>query len=419
MMAAAAAFVFEERHVYSLRSAEASRYMHPGRTTRVVVIRIALCALAFRIVSAVLAFLINLTFPPAQPPQTTMFGTPSAFWDPFTQWDAGWYFQIAKSGYLFVAGGPSAGVGKAGKIAYFPVYPLLMRYAGHLFGNTGGGLYLGGILVSWLAFIAAMVALFFLARLDLSRIRAERAALLTAIFPFSFFFGMVYTEALFLLLTLLAFYAFRTRRWVLGGIAGGLASATRVNGILMLPALAWIAWRTAEPTRRDRGKAVVGLVLVGTGVAVYSVYVYRISGNPFEWAASIQRWGYHPGGAPWLAPLQLVGRLATHPYAYLATNGMAVYDVLYGATGVLFAVTIPFVWRRFGAGYGLFMLANLWLPLSSGVFEGVGRYCSVLFPCFLWLATIRSRAVSTALIVLFAVVYTFALALFATGRPLF
>jgi hypothetical protein len=77
------------------------------------------------------------------------------------------------------------------------------------------------------------------------------------------------------------------------------------------------------------------------------------------------------------------------------------------------------VWYRFGAAYGLFMLLNLWLPLSSGVFEGVGRYCSVLFPCFIWLASLRSRAFGTPLIVVFALFYTLGLALFVTIHPLF
>jgi hypothetical protein len=65
------------------------------------------------------------------------------------------------------------------------------------------------------------------------------------------------------------------------------------------------------------------------------------------------------------------------------------------------------------------MLLNLWVPLSSGVFEGVGRYCSVLFPAFLWLASLRSRPFGTALIVVFALFYTLALALFATIHPMF
>jgi Dolichyl-phosphate-mannose-protein mannosyltransferase len=371
------------------------------------------------LISALIAWVANLTLAPYQPVQTTMFGRPSAFWDTFTRYDSGWYFQIARNGYLFVAGGPPVGVGKPGKIAYFPLYPLLTRVASGLFGHSDASIYLGGILVSWTSFVLAMVALFYLARLDLDRRRAERAVLLTAIFPFSFFFGTVYTEALFLLLAVLSFYAFRTRHWILGGICGGLATATRVNGILMLVPLSWIAWRNSDPTLRDRVLALVGLALVVTGIAAYSIYVYQLSGNPFEWAASITRWGYYPGGRPWMVPLRLVAQLLTHPLRYFRSDPMAPYDTLYGVTGILFVCAIPIVWIRFGAGYGLFMLLNLWLPLSSGAFEGVGRYCSVLFPCFIWLATIRSRTVSTMLIVVFAAFYAISLSLFATLHPLF
>ena len=382
-------------------------------------LRISGCAIGFRVLSAIVGFVATLAFPLDRPQQTTMFGSPSPFWDQFTRYDAGWYYQIARYGYWFVPGGPSAGIDKPGKIAYFPVYPLLMRYAGRLFGRTAADVYLGGIVVSWMAFAAALVLLCSLARLDLPREGARRAALLTAIFPFSFFFGLVYTESLFLLLTVVAFYAFRTRRWMLGGVAGGLATATRANGLLMLPALAWLAWKNAGDSRRDRLFAAVGLALVPGGIMAYSAYVYHLSGRPFEWAGSISRWGYHPGGAPWMAPAQLVRQLVTHPYRYLTTDPMALYDTLYGVTGILFVLAIPFVWRRFGAGYGLFMLMNLWLPLSSGVFEGVGRYCSVLFPCCIWLASIRSHAVSTALVVVFALFYTLGLALFTTIHPLF
>jgi hypothetical protein len=59
------------------------------------------------------------------------------------------------------------------------------------------------------------------------------------------------------------------------------------------------------------------------------------------------------------------------------------------------------------------------LPLSSGVFEGLGRYCAVMFPCFVWLASIRSRAMSTAVLVTFAMLYTLCLALFTKVHPLF
>lgn len=377
-----------------------------------VPVQIAACALGIRIVSAILALFINLSFPLYQREQFTVFGTTSPFWDTFARYDSGHYQDIAWRGYDPREGGRS-------NIAFFPVYPLLMRLVGRLFGRQHATYYLTGVGISWACFVLAMVALFYLARLDLPSRQAQRAVLLTAIFPFSFFFGVVYSESTFLLFAILSIYCFRTGRWIEGGLCGAVATATRVPGILMVPSLAWIAWRTAEPSRADRLKAAAGVALASGGFAAYCAYIYQLTGNAFEWAATLERWGYHPGALPWMAPLRLVERLVTHPYLYLSTDPMAPYDTLYGLTGILFVAAVPFVWRRLGGAYALFMLLNLWLPFSSGVFEGMGRYCSLLFPCFIWLATIRSRAVSTAIVVGFAMFYTLGLALFTTIRPIF
>lgn len=382
-------------------------------------IRIALAALGFRLLSSFLALCANLAFPldRPQPNQSTMWGRPNPFWDAFMRHDSGWYFDIARRGYDATA----AIDGGRSNIAFAPVYPLLMRYVGRLFGRAPGDVYLGGIAVSWLSFALAMVVLYRLAALDLPRHRAERAVLLTAIFPFAFFFGAVYTESTFLLFTLLSFYGFRTRRWATGGVCGAIATGTRVTGIMMWPALAWIAWRTAKPTVRDRGAAAAALAVATFGFVGYCAYIYDLSGQPFLWATALTRWGigYHPGGAPWTAPVDLLHKLLTHPYAFLASEPMALYDTLYGVTALLFVAAIPFVWRKLGAAYGLFMLMNLYVPLSSGVFEGLGRYCSVLFPAFIWLASVRSRFLYTTLVVVFALFYTLGLALFTTVHPLF
>jgi Mannosyltransferase (PIG-V) len=373
---------------------------------------IGACALGIRIVSALLALFISLAFPLHQRQQFTVFHAPSPFWDTFARYDSGYYEGIAWDGYKPLAGGRS-------NIAFFPAYPLLMRLVGRLFGRQQAAYYISGIGISWVCFILAMVALYYLARLDVPRRQAQRAVLLTAIFPFSFFFGVVYSESTFLLFAVLSLYCFRTRRWLAGGLCGAVATATRVPGILMVPALAWIAWRAAAPVRRDRLLAAAGLALAAAGFVAYCVYVFQLTGNPFEWAATLQRWGYHPGGYPWLASVRLIQRLATHPYLYLTTDPMAPYDTLYGMTGVLFVVAVPFVWRRLGGAYALFMVLNLWLPLSSGVFEGMGRYCSLLFPCFIWLATVRSAWVSTSIVVVFSMFYTLGLALFTTIHPIF
>ena len=383
----------------------ATRTPHP-------VLRIVLGALGVRLISAALALLINVSFPLYQREQFTVFGSTSPFWDTFARYDSGHFEGIAWGGYRPTPGGRS-------NIAFFPVYPLMMRAVARLFGRQHAIFYISGIAVSWLCFVLAMVALYYLARLDLPPPLAERAVLLTMIFPFSFFYGVVYSESTFLLFAVLAFYFFRTRRWVAGGLCGAFATATRVPGILLLAPLAWLAWQQVQPTRRDRMAATVGLVLAAAGFGAYCLYVYRLTGDPLEWVATLQRWGYYPGGSPWMTPIGLVRRLVTEPYLYLTTERMAVYDTLYGVTGVLFALAIPFVWMRFGAAYGLFMLLNLWLPLSSGALEGMGRYCSVLFPCFIWLASLRSQTLFTALVVGFSMFYTLGLALFVTIHPLF
>ena len=230
---------------------------------------IAAWALAFRLFSAAAAFVMNVVFPKHGGEQfASPFGGTRAFWDLFTRYDSGWFFQIARYGYHYTPDGRD-------NIAYFPVYPLLMRYVGRAMGPAPADTYRGGIVVSWVAFAVATVVLYELARLDLSRRGAERAVLLAAVFPFSFFYGVVYTEAVFLAATLACFYCFRTRRWLVGGLFGAVATATRVNGIMMWPALAWLAWSAVAkspderqmPVRRaDTVRAAVGLVLVGAGI---------------------------------------------------------------------------------------------------------------------------------------------------------
>lgn len=374
--------------------------------------RIVLWALGFRLLSAVLAFLENVAIPDHQPSPFSAGLMPNAFWDTFARWDSGWYYQIARNGPHYTPDGRDT-------IAWFPVYPLLMRGVGGLIGRRGFDLYLGGIIVSWTAFVLALIGLYYLTRLDRSRRHAERAVLFVTVFPFSYFFGIVYSEALFLAATVWTFYCFRTRRWLMGGVLGAVATATRVNGIMMGPALAWLVWREwGGLDRPQRLRALVGLALVGTGIGTYSLYVYYLSGNPFEWAAAIERWDYHPGGAPWLVPVHLVQSLLTRPYAYFTTEPMAVYNVLNGLTAFGVLVAVPFVWRALGASYGLFMVANLWLPLSSGLFEGLGRYCSVMFPFFIWLGDVRPRH-TAAIVALFATVYVLAQALFTNIHPMF
>src|SRR5688500_10795324 len=142
---------------------------------------------------------------------------------PAVRWDSNWYVDTAVAGYLREDRQP----------VFFPLYPLLMRAVGTLVGSV----LVAGILISLVAFFAALVMLHRLTERELGRDAARRTVFLLAFFPFALFFSAVYTEALFLALELGAFWAARRGRWAWAGVLGALGSATRNTGALLLPAL--------------------------------------------------------------------------------------------------------------------------------------------------------------------------------------
>jgi hypothetical protein len=308
--------------------------------------------------------------------------------------------------------------GGRNNLAFFPVYPMAMRAAGVALGGKPSDYYFGGILVSWLSCAGAMLLLYRLARLDVDDGAAERSVVFALLHPFAFFFGVVYAESTFLLLALAAFYGFRTRRWALGGVAASLACITRVNGIMMAPALLWIAWAHVKAEPR-LWRPAAALAMVPAGLVAYSLYCHALSGNPLEWMDSIRRWEYHPGGLPWDSLQTLMTRLVTQPYHYLVHEPMAPYDTLNGLAALVAILAVPVVWWRLGTAYALFMLANLALPLSSGQYEGLGRYTTVLFPIPILLGTIEQPAYRMLALGLGAAFYTLCLALFVNVHPIF
>jgi hypothetical protein len=376
-------------------------------------VRIFIGALLFRVFSALAAFLANVVFAQYQDQKFGVFREDHYFWDAFARYDAGWYYGIASQGYIYGAGGRS-------NVAFPPVYPLLMRGGGLLFGGRQEDYYFAGILISWLAFAGAMVVLYRLARLDLDETASLRAVMYASVFPFAYFFGMVYSESVFLLTLVGAVYAFRTRRWIAGAAAGAVMTATRVTGLMAIPGLAWIAWRAAGPERPARIKALAAAGACALGIGLYTVYLYTISGSWVAWYDAITFWGYHPGGNPFGGVAGLLRALVTRPYQFIATERMAPYDTLNALAALGALGLVPVIWKRFNAGYAAIVVAGLLLPLSSGQFEGLGRYCSVQFPIALALASgSGGEWRHQLLLAASAVMYALGLAMFVTVHPLF
>jgi len=326
------------------------------------------------------------------------------------RWDAGWYLQIVTDGYKYIAGDPSV----QQNIVFFPAYPMLMRVGGRLLGGDMVGYVAAGMIISLGAFFAALAYLYAFARDRYGDDVAGGAIWLLAAYPFAIFFGALYTESLFLLGTAGAFYHFSKQQFGRAACWGLLVGLTRVNGVLMMLPLAWLALSsTAAPLRI---KALAAAAAPALGLAIYAGFIWRLTGNPLAFAASHAAWG---------RTYQGLGTLVSHQYSILANAGLSGYvgtpgyDVL-NALGALFAIaTIWPVTRRLGAAYGLFMALNVFPALADGGLLSAGRLSSVLFPAFIWLATAVPTGQRPAWIATFAALQAFGAALFYTWRPLF
>lgn len=128
------------------------------------------------------------------------------------RWDALHYLWIAQSGYRH-----------AGDTVFFPLYPLLVHAAAWLTGSDVRA----GIIVSLGALAVALTLLHRLTTLELGRRAADATVLLIAFAPLSFFFSALYTESLFLALSVGAVYAARRDRWAVACLLAALAAVTR------------------------------------------------------------------------------------------------------------------------------------------------------------------------------------------------
>jgi len=116
----------------------------------------------------------------------------------FYHWDSVYYIDIAKNWHINQ--GTSQNL-----IVFFPLYPVLIRLTTLNFAYIN----LSALLVSNVSSIIATLFMFKLAKLDYDNSTAIKAVLYLCVFPTAFFLSMMYTEGLFLALTITSFYCAR------------------------------------------------------------------------------------------------------------------------------------------------------------------------------------------------------------------
>src|SRR5207253_3590135 len=141
--------------------------------------------------------------------------------------------------------------------------------------------------------------------------------------------------------------------------------------------------RGRPPVDRAVATALVAAAMPAIGMLMYSTFIWWMTGVPFTWATGHAAWGRHYEG---------LASLLADRYDYISSAGwygyvsQAPHDFL-NALGVIFVLaTVWPVTRRLGLAYGLFIVINIVPPLTAGGLLSAGRFSSVLFPAFIWLA---------------------------------
>lgn len=355
--------------------------------------------LVWRLLTFLAAFLAIriMPFKPSFPywESTLMpFGSP-LFWS-WANFDGVHYLGIAKLGYFaqFTQ-------------AFFPLYPLVVRWLNFIFGN----LLFTGLLISNFCFFLSLYFLYKLVILDFSHKIAKRVVILLIFFPTSFYFAGFYTESLFLLLILGGFYALRKQKWVSAGFLGVLASLTRLVGVFLVPAFLLEAY---QQKKKKGFWPFLFCLLPSLGLLAYMAYLkdkfsdalYFLHAQPFFGASRSDR-------------IVLLYQVFWRYFKMFLT----VKDPLvYFNVTLEFIITVIFIlllisafYKKLRSSYLLFASLAFLAPTLTGTFSSMPRYVLVLFPGFIVLALMKSKKLYYFLILISLLLLIFSTMLFIRG----
>jgi hypothetical protein len=322
------------------------------------------------------------------------------------------YLSVAEHGYI--------GIGLVQ--AFFPFLPYILLHLpwlltnGHL--NT---LVLGLSITNVCAFLLAAVWFVFV-----KEKRGERFAWVSLMcllgFPTAFYFGALYTESLFLLFTILAFWLAEKKHWLLAGLATLVAASTRLVGIFLIPALLlelWFSWR--ENRKRKKGirffeelklfiqqewQHILSIGIGSIGLLLFMGFLYHEFHDPLYFAHVQSSFGAGRQAKLIFYP-QVVYRsfmilMTARPYdwKYFAYAQEFLAGTL-GLIGILLAMRV----KKVRPSYSLFAIAAFLLPTFTGTFSSMARYILVCFPLYFLLTNfVQKRHIFSVLLLSISII---------------
>ncbi len=350
-------------------------------------------------------------------------GVPGALLGPWQRFDSNHYLRMAREGYTNEADS-----------VFPPLYPFIIHLIGRLLGGSSVANLTAALFISNLACLGLFILLHKVVTAELGSQHATRTLVYLALFPTSFFLFAAYTEPLFILLALSAWWAARNGRFWLAGSLGFLASLTRLTGWVLVLPLVYEWWRREKDEGRrtkDEGRRAEdeGRRAKGEGRSPASPLAPRSSPLAFRSSLLAPHSSLLTLPPTLLPPLALGlffllrGWLGLPPIAeiygryWYQTTGFPGQDVITAvqtlflggparanewialsldfACLLLLVVTTWLSFRRLGTSYGLYaamLLLFILLPTSDvKPLYSFSRYTLAFFPTFMLLGLAGER----------------------------
>ncbi len=349
-----------------------ARAARPGtwwETWRPAVVFGVLAAVAHRVITAIVGL------------QSAWDGTwpehlrhPGEAFRPFAQWDSGWYLNIAARGYAANQNIPDGSGHLQSGLVFPPVFPGLIRAASDVLGTP----HMAALLIVFVALAVGLVGLYRLVELQWDRRVAGWSVVLLLAFPPSFFFGVVYSDAIVFAAVVWAFLFARQRQWWPAGVCIAIAGLTKTVAFVAVIALLVELWGARRRDARRDALSAAGIVVPPlVALCGWMGYQWRAFGDPFRFVAAESQWG-RALAPPWRSIANGFNDVVSQHFLQASTPYFL--DLL--AIPVLLAVIVYGFRRGMPRSWLVYTGLVLIALTCSDTLLSVDRYVLMVFPVF-------------------------------------
>lgn len=308
---------------------------------------------------------------------SSLYNNNPFFWSS-SNFDGSYYLRISRYGYEPLTH------------FFFPLYPFLMHLISkYIFLKVDLlTLQIAGVLISNLFAFLSIWGFYRLLKLDFDDRKTILSLLAFLLFPTSIFLVSVYTESLYLALTVWSFYFLRTKKLFKSSILGALLTATRIVGIALIPAFLF-----EIDYKKINIKKILYLFSISFGLIIYMIYLFYSTGNPLMFNTHGDNFGEYRSSEIIILPRvfyrYIFKILPNLNYLYFKGTFPILLE-LSTAFLLLFSTIIGFFKLR--KSYWVYLTIGFIMPTLYNSFVSLPRYALVLFPLFILIGNYLSKS---------------------------